>query len=186
VSRFTVRSLPIEGLRVLQRQKISDHRGFLSRIFCAEELQAAGWSQPIAQINHSCTLQRGTIRGLHFQHPPFAELKLVSCVRGSVFDVAVDLRMGSPTYLHWHAEVLSADNQTAMLIPAGFAHGFQTLEDSCELLYCHSNTYHPQSEGGLNAMDSALAIAWPIGAAQRSERDTHLPSVAPPFQGILP
>ncbi len=185
MSRFSIQCPPLEGLRVLQRHKISDQRGFLSRIFCADELQAAGWHQPIAQINHTCTLQRGTIRGLHFQHPPHAELKLVSCVRGSVFDVAVDLRAGSPTYLQWHGEVLSADNQTALLIPAGFAHGFQTLEDGCELLYCHSHVYHPESEGGLNAMDSTLAIAWPLGAGERSARDTGLPSVAPTFQGIL-
>jgi dTDP-4-dehydrorhamnose 3,5-epimerase len=176
---------PIDGLLVLQRQKIGDQRGYLSRIFCAEELAAAGWSQPVAQINHTCTARRGTLRGLHFQRPPYAEQKLVSCLRGSVFDVAVDLRAHSPTYLHWHAQVLSADNLTAMLIPAGFAHGFQALEEGCELLYCHSNFYHPESEDGLNALDPTLSIAWPLAEAECSERDSHLPTVAATFQGIL-
>jgi dTDP-4-dehydrorhamnose 3,5-epimerase len=185
MNRFTLRRPALEGLVVVQRQKISDQRGFLSRIFCAEELAEAGWNQPIAQINHTRTEQSGTVRGLHFQRPPYAEMKLVSCVRGCVFDVAVDLRTDSPTYLQWHGEVLSADNQTALLIPPGFAHGFQALEDGCELLYCHSNFYHPGSEDGLNALDSALSIAWPIGDPQRSERDTRLPTVATPFKGIL-
>jgi dTDP-4-dehydrorhamnose 3,5-epimerase len=185
MSRFTLRRQALEGLVVLQRQKMSDPRGFLSRIFCAQELAAAGWSQPIAQINHSRTEQRGTVRGLHFQRPPFAEMKLVSCVRGAVFDVAVDLRPDSATYLQWHGEILSADNQTALLIPPGFAHGFQALEEGCELLYCHSNFYHPASEDGLNALDSTLSIAWPLEPPQRSERDTQLPSLATPFKGIL-
>lgn len=185
MSRFTLRRPSPQGLLVLQRQKVSDPRGFLSRIFCAEELAAAGWNQPIAQINHTRTEHRGSVRGLHFQRPPFAEAKLVSCVRGSVFDVAVDLRTDSPTYLQWHGEILSADNLTALLIPPGFAHGFQALEDGCELLYCHSNFYHPESEDGLNALDSALSIAWPIDNPQRSQRDTNLPTVATPFKGIL-
>lgn len=185
MSRFSIAPQALAGLVVLQRQTMRDQRGFLSRIFCAEELAAAGWTQPIAQINHTYTAQRGTLRGLHFQRPPYPEMKLVSCVRGSVYDVAVDLRVDSPSYLQWHAQILSADNQTAMLIPAGFAHGFQALEDGCELLYCHSNAYHPQSEDGLNALDPTLAIAWPMDTLERSERDTHLPTLAPSFRGIL-
>src|SRR5690554_6695588 len=107
MSRFTVTNLPLAGLKRVQRQRLGDNRGFLARLFCAEELAAAGWTQPIAQINHTFTAKQGTVRGMHFQRPPHAEMKLVSCIRGEVWDVAVDLRVGSPTFLHWHAERLS-------------------------------------------------------------------------------
>jgi len=185
VSRFARHDTPLAGLVALQRQALQDSRGFLSRIFCAEELALVGWSGPIAQINHTLTAQRGSLRGLHFQRSPYAEIKLVSCLRGSVFDVAVDVRAGSPTYLQWHGQVLSADNQTAFLIPAGFAHGFQTLEKNCEMLYCHSAPFHKGSEDGLNALDPALAIAWPLPPAERSERDRQLPLVSSHFQGVV-
>ena len=127
MNRFRIQSTPLSGLQVITRQMLGDHRGFLSRLFCADELAQAGWTKPIAQINHTYTAKKGTVRGMHFQHPPHAEMKLVSCIRGEVWDVAVDLRANSPTFLHWHAEVLSADNHKALLIPEGFAHGFQTL-----------------------------------------------------------
>ena len=110
---------------------MGDARGFLSRLFCAEELRAAGWTGPIAQINHTHTARKGTVRGMHFQYPPHAEMKLVSCLRGEVWDVAVDIRAGSQTFLRWHAEILSADNGRALLIPQGFAHGFQALTRRC-------------------------------------------------------
>ena len=100
------------------------------------------------------TASRGTVRGMHFQHPPHAETKFVSCLRGEVFDVAVDLRNGSPTFLHWHAEILSADNHRTLVIPEGFAHGFQTLSDDCEMLYFHTAAYNPEAEGGLNVHGS--------------------------------
>ena len=128
MSRLAIQATPIAGLKIIQRTTISDTRGFLSRIFCADELASAGWVWPIAQINHTLTKIPGTVRGMHFQFPPRAEAKLVSCIRGAVWDVAVDIRRGSPTYLNWHAEELSAANQRALLIPPGFAHGFQTLE----------------------------------------------------------
>ena len=118
----------------VQRQPLQDARGLFERMFCADELAAAGWTQPIAQINHSVTRQRGSVRGLHYQRPPHAEMKLVSCLRGEVWDVAVDLRAGSPTFLQWHAEHLSPSNACALLIPPGFAHGFQALTDDAELL----------------------------------------------------
>jgi len=128
MSRLAIQATPIAGLKIIQRTTISDTRGFLSRIFCADELASAGWVWPIAQINHTLTKIPGTVRGMHFQFPPRAEAKLVSCIRGAVWDVAVDIRRGSPTYLNWPAEELSAANQRALLIPPGFAHGFQTLE----------------------------------------------------------
>lgn len=184
MSRFSVTDLPLAGLKRIQRQRIGDSRGFLSRLFCADELGAAGWGKPIAQINHTYTARQGTVRGMHFQLPPHSEMKLVSCVRGEVWDVAVDLRVGSPTYLHWHAERLSSDNLTALLIPEGFAHGFQSLSDDVELLYCHSAPYMQSAEAGLNPFDPALGVAWPLPMTELSARDKTHPHVGESFKGI--
>lgn len=186
MSRFEIIELPLHGLNLVERQRMGDARGFLARMFCAEELAAAGWNKPIAQINHSYTAVRGTVRGLHFQQPPHAEMKLVSCIRGEVWDVAVDLRAGSPTFLRWHAEKLSADNRRALLIPEGFAHGFQTLTDDVELLYCHSAPYAPAAEAGLHVQDARLAIVWPSPIAELSKRDAALPRVDAAFKGVQP
>lgn len=184
MSRFNALDLPLPGLKLLERQRIGDGRGFLARLFCAEELAAAGWVKPIAQINHTCTARRGTVRGMHFQRPPHSEMKLVSCIRGEVWDVAVDVRSGSPTFLHWHAERLSADNNRALLIPEGFAHGFQALADDVELLYCHAAAYAAEAEAGLNAQDPRLAIAWPLEITELSARDTGHPLVESGFEGV--
>ncbi|GAB4218084.1 MAG: dTDP-4-dehydrorhamnose 3,5-epimerase [Rhodoferax sp.] len=183
-TRLTVEALPLAGLYRVQRHRLGDARGFFSRLFCQQELASAGWTTPVAQINHSYTARRGTIRGMHFQHPPHAEAKLVSCLRGAVWDVAVDLRAGSPTLLRWHAQELSADNGVALLIPPGFAHGFQTLSDDAELLYCHSVPYHGPAEGGLDALDPRLGIPWPLLVSERSARDSAHPTIAPDFQGL--
>ena len=134
-----------------------------------------GGDGKIAQINHTLTQAAGTIRGLHFQQAPHDEAKFVSCLSGAVFDVAVDLRPDSPTYLQWHGEVLSADNGRSMMIPGGFAHGFQTLTEDCELIYLHDKPYAPEAEGGLNPLDPRLAIDWPLPVSQMSPRDKALP-----------
>ena len=184
MSRFDILPTPLAGLLVVQRQQLGDARGFLSRLFCAEELAAAGWTARIAQINQTFTVQQGTVRGLHFQRSPHAEMKLVNCLQGEVWDVAVDLRRGSPTYLHWHAERLSAENHRALLIPAGFAHGFQTLSDKVEMLYCHSQPYVAQSEAGLQPQDPRLAIAWPLPVQGLSKRDTQHALIGEDFEGV--
>ncbi len=184
MSRFTLKGLPLPGLVLVKRHPLTDERGFLSRIFCNQELAAAGWTQPVAQINHTQTARRGTVRGLHYQRAPHGETKLVSCLCGEVWDVAVDLRAESPTFLGWHAEFLSKDNGHAMLIPQGFAHGFQALTDGVELLYCHSVAYAPDAEAGLNACDPRLAISWPLPIAGRSERDAGLAPLADEFGGM--
>jgi dTDP-4-dehydrorhamnose 3,5-epimerase len=176
--------LPLQGLWRIERQRVSDPRGSLARLFCAAELEAAGWHEPIAQINHTVTAQRGTVRGLHFQHPPHAEMKLVSCVRGEVWDVAVDIRAGSATFLHWHAERLSAAQGEAQLIPKGFAHGFQAMSDDAELIYCHSAPYNPAAEGALNPQDERLAIAWPLEITALSPRDRAHPMLTDDFAGV--
>ena len=184
MKRLAIADLPLAGLKRVERQRLGDARGFLSRLFCAEELVAAGWTKPVAQINQTVTAKRGTVRGMHFQHPPHAEMKLVICLRGEVWDVAVDIRAGSKTFLHWHAERLSADNGCALLIPEGFAHGLQTLTDDVELLYCHSAAYSAPAEAGLNPTDPRLAIAWPLPIAELSARDAQHPMLDGQFAGV--
>lgn len=184
MNRLFVTDLPLAGLKRIERQRLGDARGFLSRLFCAEELGPAGWTEPIAQINHTYTAKRGTVRGMHFQHPPHADMKLVSCIRGEVWDVAVDIRAGSKTFLRWHAEKLSADEGRAQLIPQGFAHGFQALSDDAELLYCHSSAYNAAAEGGLNPKDPMLAISWPQQIGEMSLRDSQHPLLNANFAGV--
>jgi len=184
VTRFSITQTSIDGLLVVHRQRVEDARGYFSRFFCAQELAEAGFNQPIAQINQTLTRRRGSVRGIHFQHPPHGEDKFVSCLRGSVFDVAVDLRRGSPTFLQWHAETLSADNARSLFIPKGFAHGFQTLCDDVELLYLHTAPYVRAAEGGLNPLDPALGIGWPLPFADVSDRDVAHPYLTPDFGGI--
>lgn len=184
MTRLAISDLPLAGVKVVIRKVHGDSRGFLARLFCAEELAAAGWSGPIAQVNHTYTAKRGTVRGMHFQRPPHAEMKLVSCIRGSIWDVAVDVRKGSPTYLQWCAQILSAENGLAMLLPEGLAHGFQSLCDDVELLYCHSRAYNPAAEGGVNPRDERLGITWPLDVTELSERDAQHPLISQGFQGV--
>jgi dTDP-4-dehydrorhamnose 3,5-epimerase len=184
MSRFDIADTPLGGLKVVQRRILTDERGSLCRLFCAEELEAAGFDAPIAQINHSCTTRRGTVRGLHFQYPPHAEIKMISCLRGEVFDVAVDLRHGSPTFLRWYGKVLTAENRASLVIPRGFAHGFQTLAEDCELLYLHTRAYSSDAEGAVNAQDPSVAIAWPLAIAALSERDRSHPFLDDQFSGV--
>ena len=185
-ARFDILSTAIEGLAVLQRKPLGDSRGYLERLFCAGELAEFLGGRAIIQINHTLTAHQGTVRGLHFQHPPHAETKFVSCLRGEVFDVAVDLRRDSPSFLRWHGEILSADNHRTLMIPEGFAHGFQTLADDCEMLYFHTAAYHAAAEGGLHPEDPRLAIAWPQPVAGLSPRDAGHPMLDDSFLGIVP
>lgn len=184
MSQFSIFDTPIKDLKVIERKPVGDSRGFLARIFCADQLKSAGWHAPIAQINQTVTRKRGTVRGMHFQNTPHAEMKLISCLRGEVFDVAVDLRNNSPTFLKWHAEKLSLENCRALLIPEGFAHGFQTLTDDCELVYLHSAPYIPASEAGIRAIDSRLEILWPLDFSEISQRDSEHPLITAQFKGI--
>jgi dTDP-4-dehydrorhamnose 3,5-epimerase len=183
-TRFDILDMPIQGLKLVQRKPLGDSRGYLERMFCAEEMQALIPEKQVVQINHTITAKRATVRGLHFQHPPHAETKFVSCLRGEVFDVAVDLRRGSRTFLHWHAEILSADNHKTYVIPEGFAHGFQTLTEDCELLYLHTSAYQAEAEGGLNARAPRLGIAWPLPIGEQSVRDSAHPLAMEDFLGV--
>lgn len=183
-NRFDFHPTTIEGLWVVYRKPVEDNRGFFCRFFCAEEFQAAGVRKPIAQINHTYTKKKGTVRGLHFQYPPYAECKIVSCLRGEVYDVAVDIRKGSSTFLHWHGEILSAANQKSLLIPEGFAHGFQTLVEDCELIYLHTVPFYEHSEGAINVADHEMGIVWPIAITDISDRDRHHPFITDNFKGV--
>ncbi len=185
IPRFDITSLPLSGLRLIRRKQAGDARGFLERLFCAEELAWAGWNKPVAQINYTYTATAGTVRGMHFQHPPHAEKKLVMCMRGRVFDVVVDIRKSSPTFLKWHKEILSSQNANSLLIPEGFAHGFQTMTDDVEMLYCHSAFYSPECEGGLHPQDPAINIQWPDKIAALSDRDRTHPFLDGSFKGIF-
>lgn len=184
MARFDFIPTPLAGLMRVQRKIMEDQRGFLSRFYCNDEFREVGLSKPIAQINHTLTLNKGAVRGLHFQHPPHAEAKLVSCLRGEIFDVAVDLRSGSPTFLHWHGVLLSAQNRQSLLIPEGFAHGFQALSGDCELIYLHTAAYHPESEGALNVGDPGLGITWPLAITEISDRDRNHKLIGQSFRGM--
>lgn len=184
-ARFQPEPTEIAGLTVLTRSRFGDERGFLSRLFCAEELPDLGWPGTVMQINETVTRFAGTVRGMHFQHAPFVECKLVTCVQGSILDVAVDLRRGSPTFLQHVAVELSEDNARSLLIPAGFAHGFQALSDNVRMIYAHSAPFRPEAEGGLHAQDPLLNIAWPRPVDNLSVRDQNHPLLAQDFEGLI-
>lgn len=182
--RFEISAAALHGLVVLRRKPLGDHRGFLERLYCTHELEDIIGDRRIAQVNRTLTARRGTVRGMHFQTPPYAEMKFVTCLRGAAFDVAVDLRRGSPTFLQWHAERLDASNQRTLVIPEGFAHGFQSLENDTELLYFHTVRYEPSAEGALNARDPKLAIEWPEAITDLSARDASHPMLTADYRGI--
>ncbi|HBF30134.1 dTDP-4-dehydrorhamnose 3,5-epimerase family protein [Rhizobium sp.] len=184
-ARFQPEPTAISGLTVLTRSRFGDERGFLSRLFCGEELPAFGWPGPVMQINETGTLHAGTVRGMHFQHAPFAEWKLVTCVQGAILDVVVDLRHGSPSFLNHVTVELSESNARSLLIPAGFAHGFQALTDDVRMIYAHSAPFRPEAEGGLHPQDPALAIAWPLPVQNLSARDASHPLMLADFEGLI-
>ena len=169
---------------VAQTAKICDHRGAFARLFCEQDLAKVFGERRIVQINHSRTTQVGAVRGMHFQHAPQAEMKMVRCLKGRVWDVAVDLRKNSPTFLAWHAVELSMDNTDMMVIPEGCAHGFQVLEPDSELLYLHTAAYAPSAEAGVRHDDPLLAIKWPIAVTDVSERDKAHPLLNDSFCGV--
>lgn len=171
--RFT--ELPLAGAFLVELERRGDDRGFLARTFCAEEFAALGLAKQWAQCNMSFSAKVGTLRGLHFQRPPMAETKLVRCTRGAIFDVIVDLRIGSATYGQWHGERLDDVGRRMICVPEGFAHGFQALSDHVEMLYFHSAPYSAQHEGGLRWDDPTLSIPWPLRVTDMSVRDRGFP-----------
>nr|WP_128618439.1 dTDP-4-dehydrorhamnose 3,5-epimerase [Mycobacterium lepraemurium] len=175
---------PVADLKIVQSSPHRDARGAFVRFFCSDELQAVLQHRQIAQINHSRTSRVGAVRGMHFQYPPHAEMKMIRCLRGRVWDVAVDLRPTSSTFLRWHAEELAQGDARVLVIPEGFAHGFQVLEPDSELLYLHTAFYNPTSEGGLRYDDPRLGIAWPLPPLDLSPRDLSHPLLDNNFRGV--
>jgi len=173
---------PLAGAWLIEPDPLEDERGWFARTFDAEEFAARGLDSVIAQCNASFNARCGTLRGMHFQAEPHGESKLVRCVRGAIFDVAVDLRRGSPSLARWHGVQLSAENARAFYMPAGLAHGFQTLTDDCEVLYQMGHRYVPDAARGVRWDDPAFGIQWPPpppGGRTISERDLAFPDHAP-------
>lgn len=170
---FEPTALP--GVFLVRTEPIDDPRGVFARTFCAEEFRARGLDPRIAQESTSVTRRRGTLRGMHWQEAPWGESKLVRCVRGAVYDVALDLRPDSPSVRKWVAFELDARQGAALYLPEGVAHGYQALEDDVELHYQMSVPYHPEAARGVRWNDAAFGIAWPIGDPILSERDASYP-----------
>jgi dTDP-4-dehydrorhamnose 3,5-epimerase len=175
---------PISGLVIAETTPFRDARGAFARLFCDKELTSAIGGRHIVQINHSLTCSVGAVRGMHYQRPPHAEMKMVRCLKGRVWDVAVDLRHGSPTFLQWHAQELTPDNALMFIIPEGCAHGFQILEVNSELLYLHTAAYNPEVEGGVRYDDPAIGITWPLHVTDLSVRDQQHLFINNEFQGL--
>jgi dTDP-4-dehydrorhamnose 3,5-epimerase len=172
------------GSFVIDVDPFTDERGWFARFYCKNEFEKIGHNKEWVQLNHSSTNKKGTIRGMHFQKRPFGEIKMVKCIAGSIYDVIVDLRKGSFTFLQWFGIILSAENKKMLYIPEGFAHGFQCLEDHCELIYHHSEFYTPEAEAGIPFDDPKINIQWPLPATNLSVRDKNHPYLNENFNGI--
>ena len=172
----------IPGAFEIRHDVRSDGRGRFRRQYCEREFAAAGLNTRWVQVNHSVTLGRGSVRGMHFQHPPAAEAKLVSCPVGRAFDVVVDLRSGSSSFLQWVAVEL--DETSSLYLPEGCAHGFQTLTDEVHLIYQHSAYYAPKTEGGVRFDDPAIGIEWPLPIGTMSDRDDSFALIDDEFRGV--
>lgn len=162
---------PLKGAYLIDLEKRGDERGFFARLFCAKEFEMAGLESSFPQINNSFSQKRGTLRGIHYQRPPKAEAKLVRCTKGALYDVIVDLRPSSPTYLDWFAAELTEENRQMIYLPKGFGHAFITLTDKTEVLYLVSESYSPAYEAGLRWDDPALKIDWPLSPTVISDKD---------------
>src|ERR1700738_4939954 len=161
----------LPGSYVIDVKPFNDERGSFTRYFCKDEFKVIGHDMEWVQLNHSFNQKKGLLRGLHFQLPPYREIKMVKCISGRIFDVIVDLRKNSPRFLSWFGLELSAENKKMLYIPEGFAHGFQCLEDNCELIYHHTEYYQPGFESGIRYNDPKIGIAWPLSVSVISDRD---------------
>ena len=174
----------LAGSFVVEPKVLADDRGWFARFYCKNEFKEIGHEKEWVQLNHSVTSKTGSIRGMHYQVQPFREIKMVKCIAGAVYDVIIDLRKDSPTFLKWLGTELSAKNRKMLYIPEGFAHGFQCLEDNCELIYHHSEFYKPNSEGGIRHDDPMININWPLPVTVVSQRDQSHPRLDGNFKGI--
>jgi dTDP-4-dehydrorhamnose 3,5-epimerase len=174
----------VHGACLIEQEPRSDERGFFARALCEQEFTAAGLVSRFVQVNNSLSRQRGTLRGLHYQLQPSAEVKLVRAIRGALFDVIVDLRPDSPSYQAWFGAELTAENRLALYVPRGCAHAILTLTDDTEALYFVSACYAPQAERGLRWDDPAIGVEWPIAPVEISDKDRGWPDFDPAFHGV--
>ena len=174
----------LKGSYVLTLEPVEDERGWFTRTYCKNEFLAIGRNKEWVQMNHSFTKQKGTVRGMHYQRPPYGEIKLVRCIAGSVYDVIIDLRSDSKTFLQYFGIELSASNKKMIYIPEGFAHGFQTLSNDAELVYHHSQFYLPGVEAGVKYNEPAIKIKWPLEITSISDRDNSHPLIDANFKGL--
>lgn len=181
---MTFTPTPLAGNYVVGLNPFTDNRGWFARTFSKDLFEKISHNKEWLQMNHSCTYKKGAIRGMHYQVAPYKEIKMVRCISGKVWDVIVDIRAGSPTFLQSFGVELSADNKLMMYIPEGFAHGFQTLTDNCEMIYHHTEFYIPNAENGLRYNDEMLNINWPLPVTEISERDTQHKLINKNFRGI--
>lgn len=175
---------PLSPARLIEIEKFADARGFFARVFCAEEFEKAGLESKFVQANNSLSTRRGTLRGLHYQLPPAAEVKLVRCIRGAFYDVVLDLRPHSSSFGKWFGEELSAENRRMMYVPRGFAHAILTLEDNSEALYLSTAAYASEQERGVRWNDPRFAIRWPVAPVEISAKDSSWPDFDPVFHGF--
>ena len=175
---------PLKGAYTIELEKRGDNRGFFARFFCENEFAQQHLITHFVQINNSLTEKKGTLRGLHYQLQPAAEVKVVRCIKGSLYDVILDLRPDSPSFGKWFGAELSADNRTMMYVPRGFAHGFITLEEDTEALYLAGAFYSPQNERGIRYNDPQFNIEWPLQPVEISDKDKAWPDFDPAFHGI--
>jgi dTDP-4-dehydrorhamnose 3,5-epimerase len=175
---------PLPGSYIIELEPFSDTRGWFARTYCKNEFEQIGHHKEWVQLNHSFTAHKGSLRGMHYQLPPFTEIKMVRCIAGSVYDVIIDMRKDSPAFLKWFGAELSAANRNMIYIPEGFAHGFQTLTDNCELIYHHTSFYTPGSEGAIRFDDKRVNIQWPAPVTDISDRDRQHPYLDDSFTGI--
>jgi dTDP-4-dehydrorhamnose 3,5-epimerase len=174
----------LKGSYLIEIQPYKDERGWFGRFYCKDEFRQIGHNKEWVQMNHSVTYQKGAVRGMHFQIAPYREVKMVRCIAGSVYDVIIDLRKDSATFLKWFGAELSAGNKRMMYIPEGFAHGFQCLSNDCELIYFHTEYYKPGFEGGIRYDEPAVKVEWPLDVTTISERDQLHPILDENFKGI--
>jgi dTDP-4-dehydrorhamnose 3,5-epimerase len=175
---------PLQDAYLIELSPFTDERGQFARTFCMKEFAVIGHNKPFVQINHSINVEKGTLRGLHFQRQPNREIKLIRCIFGSVYDVIVDLRKDSPTFLQHFGVELSKENSLMIYVPEGFAHGFQTLTDNTELLYHHTEFYTPSVEGGIKYDDKMLNIQWKLPPINLSQKDINYAFLDKNFEGI--
>ncbi|HLO78213.1 MAG TPA: dTDP-4-dehydrorhamnose 3,5-epimerase [Magnetospirillum sp.] len=170
---------PLPGAWLIEPELVHDERGFFGRTFCVREYESRGLTTLFVQHSTSCSRRKGTVRGMHFQRPPHQEAKVVTCLKGAIWDVIIDLRPGSATHGQWFGAELTADNRRRMYVPEGFAHGQQALTDDAEIGYLISNFHQPEAAAGFRHDDPAFGIRWPLAVTVVAEKDMAWPSYMP-------